>query len=65
MLREYLFQKFEELHEEEKEKYSKALVAWASSNAEENKPVTARRSKSTSASTQTEDVRILLQSIVN
>jgi len=49
-------QKFEDLHQEEKQQYVKTLVAWASSKEQESKS-TSRRSSSTD-STKTKDVKV-------
>jgi hypothetical protein len=49
-------QKFEDLHQQEQEKYVKELVAWASSNKQEKKRTT-RRSSSASAKTKDTPVK--------
>lgn len=42
-------QKFEELHQEEQQKYAKELVAWASENAKQTKAASRRSASSSSA----------------
>jgi len=49
-------QKFEDLHQEEKQKYVKELVAWAASNNQKSKPTSPR--SSSSSSTKAKDVKV-------
>ncbi len=51
-----ILQKFEELHQEEKQEYYKTLVAWAATNAQKSKSKSPSRRSSPSTSTKAKDV---------